>query len=234
MRETHQPIASDVVHEVGGAAVRCERAGSYRRAIVRRQQNLLVRLQVVQVQIGVAARDEARDQRAVRRTLDVVDAAEPVVLDRNRGLARLRIVDPRVRRLRIALRGAEPVAAVRRERAREVVFLATAGDALDAGAVGLADEHLRVEAATARHVVRNRVRDRRPRDRADGIGSLRDLLWRADRPRRRPTTCGVPLRLLIIAIRLPSCEYTAPPVLGISAIALMRAASASGEGDDCA
>ena len=41
-------------------------------------------------------------------------------------------------------------------------------------------------------------------------------------------TCGVPLRLLRNAMRLPSCEYTALPVLGISAIALTRAASASG------
>src|ERR1041384_2400489 len=43
-------------------------------------------------------------------------------------------------------------------------------------------------------------------------------------------TCGVPLRLLMNAICLPSREYTAPLVLGISAIALMRAATWAPDG----
>jgi hypothetical protein len=48
-------------------------------------------------------------------------------------------------------------------------------------------------------------------------------------------TCGVPLRLLRNAMRLPSREYLALNVLGISAIALTRAASsADGAGADCA
>ena len=59
------------------AAVRRELAGRERRSFVRRQQDFLVRLQVVQVQVGVAARDEAADQCAVGGPLDVVDAAEP-------------------------------------------------------------------------------------------------------------------------------------------------------------
>ena len=70
-------IAPEVVDDVDRAAIGRELAGRECRSFVRRQQDLLVRLQVVQVQVGVAARDEAPDQRAVRGPLDVVDAAEP-------------------------------------------------------------------------------------------------------------------------------------------------------------
>src|SRR5262245_47268451 len=44
-------------------------------------------------------------------------------------------------------------------------------------------------------------------------------------------TCGTPLRLLRKAMRRPSGEYTGLEVLGISAMALMWAASACDAGD---
>ena len=170
-------VAVLVGGQIHGPAIPRKRSAEAARPLVRREQRLLRGREIHEIEIVVAAADEAREERALAVARQVREASDPPVLHRETHLFRRDVVEIGVDRGAVPAVGSEREGApVLRPDAQIVGLLAAVGQPPDAGAVGAREIDLLVHAAARREREREPRPLGRPRHASDRILERRDLL----------------------------------------------------------